>query len=80
MEYNDLDIYFTILEGNIVLQNKYTDINSLTLRDCPLFAITGDKLFQQKINGLSIDVDQNSLLNPSIITKFKIEDGKYWKI
>ena len=77
MEYNDLDIYFTILEGNIVLQNKYTDINSLTLRDCPLFAITGDKLFQQKINGLSIDVDQNSLLNPSIITKFKIEDGKY---
>ena len=76
-EYNDLDIYFKIVDDNIILNHVYTDIKSLTLRDCPLFAIIGDNLFPNKLDKLTVDVDQNSLLNPSIITKFKIEDGKY---
>ena len=78
-EYNDLDIYFQIDDGEIILNHVYTEIKSLTLRDCPLFAIIDD-LFSNKSNKLdklTVDVDQNSLLNPSIITKFKIEDGKY---
>ena len=78
-EYNDLDIYFKIADGEIILNHVYTEIKSLTLRDCPLFAIIDD-LFSNKSNKLdklTVDVDQNSLLNPSIITKFKIEDGKY---
>ena len=78
-EYNDLDIYFKIVDGSIILNHVYTEIKSLTLRDCPLFAIIDD-LFSNKSNKLdklTVDVDQNSLLNPSIITKFKIEDGKY---
>ena len=76
-EYNDLDIYFKIVDGNIILNHVYTEIKSLTLRDCPLFAIIGDVLFSNNLEKLTVDVDQNSLLNPSIITKFKIEKGKF---
>ena len=61
-EYNDLDIYFSFIDNFITINNQITDINSLTLRDC------NAKKY--------IDIDQNSLLNPSIITKFKIDDGK----
>ena len=81
-EYKDLDIYFEYYENEIILNNEHTSITSLTLRDCPLFAITGN-IFnnnnlddEDKIN-INIDIDENSLLNPSIITKFKIFDGKY---
>ena len=44
--------------------------------DCPLFAIT-DNTFKDinKYKDISIDIDENSLLNPSIITKFKINEG-----
>ena len=49
----------------------------MTLRDCPLFAMIGDTFTFDNINAKKyIDIDQNSLLNPSIITKFKIDDGK----
>ena len=78
-EYNDLDIYFSFLDKFIVIKNVITDIKSLTLRDCPLFAIIGDIFSSDNINSnikKCIDVDQNSLLNPGIITKFKILDGK----
>ena len=78
-EYNDLDIYFSFLDKFIVIKNVITDIKSLTLRDCPLFAIIGDIFSSDNINAnikKCIDVDQNSLLNPGIITKFKILDGK----
>ena len=76
-EYNDLDIYFKIVDGAIILNHVYTEIKSLTLRDCPLFAIIGENLFSNNLEKLTVDVDQNSLLNPSIITKFKIEKGKF---
>ena len=77
-EYKDLDIYFSYMDGIIALNNYHTDINSLKLRDCPLFAIIGE-IFTQKNNQnyKDIDIDETSLINPSIITKFKIKDGKY---
>lgn len=83
-EYKDLDIYFTYVDGIITLENCYTTINSLTLRDAPLFAMIG-KTFKNnndKIKGFDfkpkdIDVDETSLINPSIITKFKMKNGKY---
>ena len=80
-EYKDLDIYISYIDGIIVLDNIYTSINSLTLRDCPLFAIIGNMFTYNDSKGSiiykNIDIDQTSLLNPSIITKFKIKDGKY---
>ena len=78
-EYNDLDIYFSFIDKFIVINNVLTDIKSLTLRDCPLFAIIGDIFSKDNMNSnvkRCIDIDQNSLLNPGIITKFKIVDGK----
>ena len=41
-EYNDLESYFTYNDGIILLNNQYTCIRSLTLRDCPLFVISKD--------------------------------------
>ena len=82
-EYKDLDIYFSYVDGIITIDNNFTPITSLTLRDCPLFAIIGniftynDTDDEDSIIYKNIDIDQNSLLNPSIITKFKIQDGKY---
>ena len=75
-EYKDLDIYFSNIDGIITLNNSTTSINSLTLRDCPLFAFE-DKTFtyfkSEYIIYRNIDIDENSLINPSLITKFKIK-------
>lgn len=75
VEYNDLDIYFSLQNNFISFNHTVSDINSLTLRDCPLFAIIGD-MFSKNPLKKHIDIDQNSLLNPGIITKFKTKDGK----
>ena len=82
-DYKDLDIYFSYIDGIITLENFYTSINSLTLRDAPLFAMIG-KTFKKDDNpkGFNftpkdIDIDETSLINPSIITKFKINKGKF---
>ena len=82
-EYKDLDIYFSYIDGIITLDNYHTGINSLTLRDAPLFAMIG-KTFKKYDNpeGFNfepkdIDIDETSLINPSIITKFKINKGKF---
>ena len=51
-------------------------MKKLKLIDCPLFAITDDTF--KDINNykdIEIDIDENSLLNPSIITKFRINNG-----
>ena len=81
-EYKDLDIYFTLIDSFIHFDNTLTTIDTLILRDCPLFAIV-DNLFTQKTLDSNdykyIDIDENSLINPSIITKFKI-DNKKWDI
>ena len=78
-EYNDLDIYFNYTDNSIILNSTYTNIESLTLIDCSFFAIT-DNIFKKRDPNedikISTDIDENSLLNPSIITKFKIEYNK----
>ncbi len=78
-EYKDLDIYFTLIDSFIHFDNTLTTIDTLILRDCPLFAII-DNLFNKKTFDSNdykyIDIDENSLINPSIITKFKIDNKK----
>ena len=77
-EYNDLDGYFTYSGGVITLNHQYTKIRSLTLRDCPLFAISKDMFnLNTEIEQRYIDIDETSLINPSIITKFKIDGKKF---
>ena len=82
-EYKDLDIYFAYVDGVITIDNNYTAITSLTMRDCPLFAIIGNMFTYQEENEdfqiikRDIDIDETSLLNPFIITRFKIINGKF---
>ena len=76
LDYKYLDRYIAYLDGIITLDSFYTNIRSLTLRDCPLFAIIGN-MFNNSSPIKNIDVDENSLINPSIITKFKIFNGFY---
>ena len=79
--YNKLDEYFTLDKGIIYkyLKNdkKETSIKNLKMIDCPLFTIknyTFKNIYDYK--DISIDIDENSLLNPSsLITKFKIKKG-----
>ena len=75
-DYKYLDKYIALLDEVITLDNYYTDISSLTLRDCPLFAIIGN-IFNESSLNKNIDIDENSLINPSIITKFKIFNEHY---
>ena len=78
-DYNVLNKYFYYENGKIKINNIVEDkvkIKKLTLIDCPLFAIKKDTF--KNINNFKdtlINIDENSLLNPSIITKFKINDG-----
>ena len=76
LDYKFLDKYIAYLDGIITLDNFYTNIKSLTLRDCPLFAIIGN-MFTNSSVIKNIDIDENSLINPSIITQFKIFNGYY---
>ena len=75
--FDELQSYFSFENGNILFfkneEKIKTKIKKLKLIDCPLFAITEEiKTF----NDILVDIDENSLLNPSsIITKFKIEEG-----
>ena len=87
--YNDLDEYFYFEDGHIVINNykdkneeeenkekKETKLKKLKLIDCPLFAITeGTFKDINKYKNIKIDIDENSLLNPSMITKFRINKG-----
>ena len=77
--YNELNKYFYFESGEIKIKNineKNGKIKKLTMIDCPLFIIKKDTF--KNINNykdILIDIDENSLLNPSFITKFKINDG-----
>ena len=87
--YNDLDEYFYFENGKIIINNyivneenkeikkKYkTNLKKLKLIDCPLFAITDDTFKDiNKYEKIEIDIDENSLLNPSMITRFRINEG-----
>jgi len=77
-KYNDLDQYFYYENGQIIINNynEKTELKKLKLIDCPLFAITKDTFKDiNKYKDIEIDIDENSLLNPSIITKFRINKG-----
>ena len=84
---NELKEYFTFEEGKIkiIIMNEdrkvdkvKTEIKNLKLIDCPLFALPEENDLFKKIKeykDISIDIDENSLLNPGMITKFKIKKG-----
>ena len=74
--FNHLQSFISLENGDILIfineKKKKTKIKKLKMIDCPLFAITEEiKTF----NNILVDIDENSLLNPSIITKFKIFEG-----
>ena len=83
--YSQLSQYITFEKGTISIKvdEKKKEINSLkklTMIDCPLFVIPNNFMEEikdkdKKIILLDIDVDENSLLNSSIITRFKFKDG-----
>jgi len=77
--YNELNQYFYFSKGRILIkkmENSNIKIKQLKLIDCPLFALTDDTFFEiDKYKEISINIDSNSLLNPEIITKFKINGG-----
>jgi hypothetical protein len=64
------------------LESKNFKLKNLKLIDCPLFALPESninplgKFFENNKlkKDVSIDIDENSLLNPGIITKLKIKD------
>ena len=79
---NELKTYFTLEKGKIIIMKEETKletkIKKLTLIDCPLFALPDENDLFKNINqyqDISIDIDENSLLNPIMITKFKINEG-----
>ena len=77
--YNELNQYFYFSKGRILIkkmENSNIKIKKLKLIDCPLFALTDDTFFEiDKYKEISINIDSNSLLNPEMITKFKINGG-----
>ena len=78
--FNILDEYIGFENGKfyIKIENEKKEIKLKTLKliDCPLFAITGDTFKDiNKYEDIEIDIDENSLLNPSIITRFRINKG-----
>ena len=79
--FNELEAYISFENGKFYIQNKdgkkeIKKLKKLKMTDCPLFAVSADTF--KDINNykdISIDIDENSLLNPDMITKFKIYDG-----
>ena len=81
-KYNDLEKFLFFEEGKFFInmndyeKPKETNLKKVTMIDCPLFAIKKNTFKNIKdYKDISIDIDENSLLNPSIITKFKINKG-----
>jgi len=82
--FNVLNEYIGFENGKFYIKFENLDkkdsnldkLKKLKLIDCPLFAITKDTFKDIKVhNDIEIDIDENSLLNPSIITRFKIDKG-----
>ena len=83
--YNELDQYITFEnEKFYIIENKgdkeqkkeLEKLKKLKMIDCPLFALSDDTF--KNINNkkeISIEIDENSLLNPDYITKFKVSEG-----
>ena len=78
--FNVLDEYIGFENGKFYIKSdgvkKTLELKTLKLIDCPLFAITDDTFKEiKKYKEIKIDIDENSLLDPSIITRFRIDDG-----
>ena len=77
-EYDNLDKYFTLDGGYIIIKNEvYKDLKNLKLIDTPLFCLPDDNiksLREAQNKNIYLDIDENSLLNPGMITKFKFEN------
>ena len=78
--FNVLDEYIGFENGKFYIKSdgvkKTLELKTLKLIDCPLFAITDDTFKEiKKYKEIKIDIDENSLLNPSIITRFRIDVG-----
>ena len=75
-----------IKEGERIIKTD-TKIKKLKLIDCPLFCLPykdKDDLYEKstlknisQIKDISLDIDENSLLNPKMITKYKIDKGLF---
>ena len=69
--------YITFENGKFYIINfkdekpKELNITKLKMKDCPLFGLS-QNIFIIKDKNISIDIDENSLLETDIITKFKI--------
>ena len=79
-KYNELKQYIGFENGKFYIykedKEKETKIKKIKMVDCPLFAITDDTFKDIKnYKDIAIDIDENSLLNPNVITKFKINNG-----
>ena len=78
--YNDLEKYITFENGKFIIINfeKELKIKKLKMTDCPLFGISQDMFKNMSDNkDITIDIDDNSIINPDIITKFKITEGYF---
>ena len=78
--YNDLESYISLENGKIFINKSdkkdESKIKKLIMIDCPLFALTEDTFKNlEEYQNILLDIDENSLLNPNIITKFKILEG-----
>ena len=78
--FNELEQYITFENGKFYIiktgEKEELNIKKLKMIDCPLFAISDDTFININNNKeISIDIEENSLLNPDIITKFKVYDG-----
>ena len=82
--FNVLNEYISFKNGKFYIKSENLDkkdsnlnnLKKLKLIDCPLFAITKDTFNDiNKYKDIEIDIDENSLLDPSIITKFIFNKG-----
>ena len=75
-QYNELNSYISFENGAFFINDKMVKMKKLKMIDCPLFAMNKDTFKEiKKYKDITIDIDENSLLNPDIITKFKINNG-----
>ena len=77
-DYNDLEKYITFENGkfNVINFEKELKVKKLKMIDCPLFDISQD-IFKNISDDIAIDIDENSIINPDIITKLKINEGYF---
>ena len=80
-DFKDLDQYITFENGEFYMiknnePKKLNNLKKLKMIDCPLFSISEETFIDKNNrNDISIDIDGNSLIDPGLVTKFKINEG-----